>query len=158
MTEGKTLSVKQIRGREMGTKRGIATKGMFLLGLGCFMAGCSGMTSRGDALQVGLSDLEIDKEAVRKVTARLATPQASSPEALPDTVKILFSFLGQIEPGAVVETKPHADAHWRLDRIYLLDDCVAAQYTEGHYMETVFFVRTRTGWRLVARIQPKDHL
>jgi len=151
------LPVKDIcLGGEKRQKRGFVLKALFL-GLVC-LSGCSGMAFRGDALQVGLSAVEIDKKALEKAVAHLAATQASSPEALPEAVKILFSFLGQTAPDAMVKTRPHADAHWRLDRIYLLDDCVAAQFTEGHYMETVFFVRTRGGWRVATRIRPQDHL
>jgi hypothetical protein len=30
--------------------------------------------------------------------------------------------------------------------------------TEGHYLETLFFVQYTEGWRLKARIVPEDHL
>ncbi|MDY6989867.1 MAG: hypothetical protein SWQ30_17635 [Thermodesulfobacteriota bacterium] len=142
----------------MGRKRAMAVKGLSLLSLVWLMAGCSGMGLRAPALQIGLSEVEIDEKAVEKAMAYLEATEAPSPEALPEAVKILFSFLGQSAPDTLVESKPHADAHWRLDRIYLLGDCVAVQFAEGHYMETVFFVRTRAGWRTAARIQPEDHL
>jgi len=133
-------------------------KGLLLTCFFWAIAGCGTMGFRGPALQIRLSELEIDEKAVEKAMAYLDATETPSPQALPEAVKVLFSFLGHAEPDTLVETKPHADAHWRLDRIYLLGDCVAVQFAEGHYMETAFFVRTRAGWRVAARIQPKDHL
>jgi len=159
MTDTKTFPVgDRYLGGKMGLKRATGLTGLSLLSLFWLMAGCSGMAFRGPALQIELSDLEIDERAVEKAMAHIAATEPSLPEGLPGDVKILFTFLGHAAPDTLVETKPHANAHWCLDRIYLLDDCVAVQFAEGHYMETVFFVRTRTGWRTAARIQPKDHL
>jgi hypothetical protein len=31
------------------------------------------------------------------------------------------------------------------------------QMTEGHYLETLFFIQYSEGWRLKARIRPQDH-
>jgi len=142
----------------MESSRTIWVKGLLLMCFFWAIAGCGAMGFRRPALQIGLSDLEIDEKAVEKAMAYVAATEASSPEALPEAVKILFSFLGHTAPDTLVETRPHADGSWRLDQIYLLGDCVAVQFAEGHYMETIFFVRTRAGWRTAARIQPKDHL
>ncbi|MDY6951898.1 MAG: hypothetical protein SWE60_10315 [Thermodesulfobacteriota bacterium] len=156
MTETKAcrLDVRDLVGK-MACKRARALKGWSLLSLVFLMAGCSGMAFRGPALEIGLRQVELDEKAVQKA---MAVTEAPLPEALPEAVRILFSFLGHADPDTLVKTKPHAHAHWRLDRIYLLGDCVAVQFAEGHFMETIFFVRTRAGWRAAARIQPKDHL
>jgi len=109
------------------------------------------------ALQITLSDIQVDEEAVEQAMARIAVSPAPSGEEVPETLKALFSFLVQTPSDKLVETRPHAGTRWHLDQIYLLDDCVAAQFAEGHYMETVFFVRNRRGWRIAGRIRPGDH-
>jgi hypothetical protein len=142
---------------QMGRTTGILVKGLPLLCLFWVIAGCSGLATRRPALQIAFSDFQIDEEAVETAVARVAVGKPASRQALPEAVKVLFSFLVQAPPDELVETKPHAEGCWRLDRIYLLDDCVAVQFAEGHYMETLFFVRNHAGWRLAARIRPADH-
>jgi hypothetical protein len=116
------------------------------------------MAFRKSALQIKLSDIQIDQEAVGQAMAHIAVPAAPCREEVSEALKILLSFLAQTPPDKLVETKPHAESRWHLDQIYLLDDCVAVQFAQGHYMETIFFVRNRTGWHVAGRIRPKDHL
>ena len=139
--------------------KGISMKGWLLLCLIWLITGCSGMGSRKPGLQVALNDIQVDEEAVGQAMAmtRIAVSPLLSREDVSEALKILFSFLVQTPPDQLVETKPHAEARWQLDKIYLLDDCVAVQFAEGHYMETIFWVRNRTGWRMAGRIRPEDH-
>jgi hypothetical protein len=137
--------------------KGISIKGLLLLCLVWLITGCSGIASRKAGLQLGLDDIQVDEEAVGQAMTRIAVSPALSREDLSEALKILFSFLVQTPPDQLVETKPHAEARWQLDKIYLLDDCVAVQFAEGHYMETIFWVRNRTGWRMAGRIRPEDH-
>lgn len=115
------------------------------------------MAAWSPGLQIKPNDIQIDEKAVEQTMAHIAVPKASFQEEVSEAFKILFTFLAHTPPNKLVETKPHAETHWDLDRIYLLDDCVAVQFVEGHYMETVFFVRNRMGWRIAGRIRPKDH-
>jgi hypothetical protein len=133
-------------------------KGLLVLCLVWLSSGCGGMANTKPGLQIKLSDVQIDEKAVEQMTAHIAVPTAPSGEAVPEALKILLSFLAQTPPDKLVETKPHAESHWRLNKIYLLDNCVAVQFAQGHYMETVFFVKNRTGWFIAGRIRPKDHL
>ena len=137
--------------------KGISIKGLLLLCLVWLITGCSGIASRKAGLQLGLDDIQVDEEAVGQAMTRIAVSPALSREDVSEALKILFSFLVQTPPDQLVETKPHAEARWQLDKIYLLDDCVAVQFAEGHYMETIFWVRNRTGWRMAGRIRPEDH-
>jgi len=132
-------------------------KGWLVLCLVWLITGCRGVTSGKPSLQVVLNDIPLDEEAVGQAMTRIAVPPAWSLEDVSEALEILFSFLVQTPPDELVETKPHAQARWHLDKIYLLDDCVAVQFAEGHYMETVFFVRNREGWRMAGRIRPEDH-
>ena len=132
-------------------------KGLLVLCLVWLNTGCGGMASRKPGLQVALNDMQVDEEAVEQAMARIAVSPALSLEDVSEALKILFSFLVQTPPDQLVETKSHAEARWQLDKIYLLDDCVAVQFAEGHYMETIFWVRNRTGWRTAGRIRPEDH-
>jgi hypothetical protein len=143
--------------RQMNGAKGIPMKGLVLLGLLWLASGCSEAHFRKPALQITLSDIQVDEEAVEQAMARIAVSPAPSGDEVPETLKALFSFLVQTPSDKLVETRPHAGTRWHLDQIYLLDDCVAAQFSEGHYMETVFFVRNRRGWRIAGRIRPGDH-
>jgi len=119
--------------------------------------GCGGMINTKPGLQIKLSDIQIDEKAVEQMAAHLAVPVAPCREEIPDALKSLLSFLVQTPPDSLVESSPHAQSSWRLDQVYILDDCVAVQFAEGHYLETIFFVRNPKGWRISGRIRPEDH-
>jgi len=116
------------------------------------------MAAKKPELKIQSSDIQIDEKAVGHMLAHLGRPKVSFQGETPETLKVLFTFLSQTPPDQLAETKPHAKARWDLDRIYLLHDCVAVQLVEGHYMETIFFARDRTGWHIAGRIRPRDHL
>jgi len=137
--------------------KGMPLKGLLVLCLVWLITGCRGMASRKASLQVAFNDIQVDEAAVGQAMTHIAVAPALSREDVSEALKILFSFLVQTPPDELVETKPHAQARWHLNQIYLLDDCVAVQFAEGHYMETVFFVRNREGWRIAGRIRPEDH-
>jgi hypothetical protein len=86
-----------------------------------------------------------------------------SPSHLPDQEVLtpahqsLFTYLAQTPPADLVTTPVHSRGTWRLEKIFILDDCVAVQMSEGHYLETLFFVQYGGGWRLTSRIRPQDH-
>jgi hypothetical protein len=71
--------------------------------------------------------------------------------------QFLFTYLVQSNPANLVVTQPHSQGNWRIEKIFMLDDCVAVQMTEGHYLETLFYIQYSEGWRLKARIRPQDH-
>jgi len=123
----------------------------------CLVNGCVGVANTKPGLQIKLSDIQIEEKAVEQMMDHIAVGAAPCLEEIPEALKSLLSFLAQTPPDSLVESGPHAQSSWRLDQIYLLDDCVAVQFAEGHFLETIFFVRNPKGWRISGRIRPEDH-
>ncbi|MBW1740903.1 MAG: hypothetical protein JRJ42_07185 [Deltaproteobacteria bacterium] len=121
------------------------------------IVGCAATTPRKPGLQISTDAVEIDEKAVDRLIGHIAMPPVPPQKKISKPLQTLLTFLALTPPAKLVETRAHAQAEWRLDKIFLLDDCVAVQFSEGHYMETVFFVRNRGGWRITSRIRPEDH-
>jgi hypothetical protein len=101
--------------------------------------------------------MAVESGAVSRILP-LVSPSHVPPERhLTPAQQILFTYLAQSNPADLVVTSPHSQGDWRIEKVFLLDDCVAVQMTEGHYLETLFFVQYRDGWRLKSRIIPTDH-
>lgn len=131
---------------------------VLLLFLIWVIAGCDALAPSKQIVQIKSSTVKIDDKAVERLLPQIASSPVPPTKKLSESLKILLTFLAQTPPARVVETKPHDQPKWRIGRIYLLDDCVAVQFTEGHYMETIFFVENRMGWRIAGRVRPSDHL
>jgi hypothetical protein len=108
-------------------------------------------------MEVLFRDIVVDSTAVSVVLPLVATSHQPDGAHLSLGHQSLFTYLAQADPADLVTTKPHNQWEWRIEKVFLLDDCVAVQMTEGHYLETLFFVQHSEGWRLKSRIIPEDH-
>jgi hypothetical protein len=118
---------------------------------------CTTQPAEEETIEVRFRDTVADPKAVSVVLPLVATSHEPDESHLSPAHQSLFTYLAQTEPAALVTTKPHSQGKWRIEKVFLLDDCVAVQMTEGHYLETLFFVQYRNGWRLKSRITPRDH-
>ena len=123
----------------------------------CLAVACTTQTSEEETLEIRFRDTVVDPSAVSLVLPLAASSHPPDEAHLSPAHQALFTYLAQKDPAALVTTEPHSQGEWRIEKVFLLDDCVAVQMTEGHYLETLFFVQYRDGWRLKSRIVPKDH-
>lgn len=123
----------------------------------CLAVSCTTQTAEQETIEVLLRDTVVDPSAVSVVLPLVASSHQPDDAHLSPAHQSLFTYLGQKDPAALVVTEPHSQGEWRIEKVFLLDDCVAVQMTEGHYLETLFFVQYSNGWRLKSRIIPTDH-
>jgi len=123
----------------------------------CLAVSCTSQTPEEKTIEVLFRDTVVDSSAVSVVLPLVASSHQADAAHLSPAQQSLFTYLGQTDPAALVNTKPHSQGEWRIEKVFLLDDCVAVQMTEGHYLETLFFVQYSEGWRLKSRIIPRDH-
>ena len=122
------------------------------------IAACTTQTPEEESIELLFREASIEHTAVEKMMSLVATSRQPDTELLSPAQRFLFTYLAQTDPGELVTTAAHSQGKWRIEKVFILDDCVAVQMTEGHYLETLFFVQYREGWRLKGRIRPKDHL
>jgi hypothetical protein len=121
------------------------------------MVSCGTQSSEEKGSEVRFREMAVESTAVSRMLP-LIFPSHMPPERqLTPAQQFLFTYLAQSNPADLVVTRPHSQGNWRIEKIFMLDDCVAVQMTEGHYLETLFFVQYRDGWRLKSRIIPRDH-
>jgi len=118
---------------------------------------CTTQTPEEETMEIRFRDTVVDPSAVSVVLPLVALSHQPDDAHLSPAHQALFTYLAQKDPAALVTTEPHSQGEWRIEKVFLLDDCVAVQMTEGHYLETLFFVQYRDGWRLKSHIVPKDH-
>jgi hypothetical protein len=123
----------------------------------CLAVSCTTQTAEEETIEVLFRDTVVDPSAVSVVLPLVASSHQPDDAHLSLAHQSLFTYLGQEDPAALVVTEPHSQGEWRIEKVLLLDDCVAVQMTEGHYLETLFFVQYSNGWRLKSRIIPTDH-
>ena len=123
----------------------------------CLAVACTTQTPEEETMEIRFRDTVVDSSAVAVVLPLVASSHQPDDAHLSPAHQALFTYLAQKDPGALVTTEPHNQGEWRIEKVFLLDDCVAVQMTEGHYLETLFFVQYTDGWRLKSRIVPKDH-
>jgi len=123
----------------------------------CLAVSCTNQTPEEETIEVHFRDTVVDSGAVSLVLPIVASSHQADEAHLSPAHQSLFTYLAQEDPALLVTTKPHSQGEWRIEKVFLLDDCVAVQMTEGHYLETLFFVQYRDGWRLKSRIVPGDH-
>ena len=123
----------------------------------CLIASCTTQGPEEESIEVHFREISVEPTAVSKILPLVAPSHQPDEPNLSPALQSLFTYLAQADPADLVTTKPHSQGKWRFEKVFLLDDCVAVQLTEGHYLETVFFVQHRKGWRLKARITPRDH-
>ena len=122
-----------------------------------FMVSCGTQSSEEKSAEVRFREMAVESGAVSKMLP-LVSPSHVPPEKhLTLAHQFLFTYLAHSNPADLVVTRPHSQGSWRIEKIFMLDDCVAVQMTEGHYLETLFFIQYSEGWRLAARIRPEDH-
>jgi len=117
--------------------------------------GAQGPDEKG--LEVRFSDIGVEAAAVSEILPLVSPSHCPEKQHLSPAQQSLLTYLAKTAPAELVTTEPHGQGTWRIEKIFILDDCVAVQMTEGHYLETLFFVQNSKGWRLTARIQPQDH-
>jgi len=123
----------------------------------CLAVSCTSQTPEEETIEVHFRDTVVDSSAVSLILPLVASSHQADAAHLSLAHQSLLTYLAQTDPAALVVTEPHGQWKWRIEKVFLLDDCVAVQMTEGHYLETLFFVQYRDGWRLKSRIVPSDH-
>ena len=123
----------------------------------CLAVSCTTQTPEEETMEIRFRDTVVDSSAVAVVLPLVAGSHQPDDAHLSIAHQALFTYLAQKDPAALVTTEPHNQGEWRIEKVFLLDDCVAVQMTEGHYLETLFFVQYTDGWRLKSRIVPEDH-
>jgi hypothetical protein len=118
---------------------------------------CTTQPAEEETIEVRFRDTVADPRAVAVVLPLVVSSHEPDEPDLSPAHQTLFTYLAQTDSAFLVTTKPHSQGKWRIEKVFLLDDCVAVQMTEGHYLETLFFVQYRNGWRLKSRITPRDH-
>ena len=118
---------------------------------------CTTHPAEEETIEVHFRDILVYPGAVAVVLPLVASSHEPDEPHVSPGHQFLFTYLAQTDPAALVTTGPHSQGKWRIEKVFLLDDCVAVQMTEGHYLETLFFVQYRNGWRLKSRITPRDH-
>jgi hypothetical protein len=124
----------------------------------CLAVSCTNQTPEEETIKILFRDAVVDSNAVSAILPLVASSHKADDAHFSLAHQSLFTYLAQTDPAALVTTKPHSQGEWRIEKVFLLDDCVAVQMTEGHYLETLFFVQYTDGWRLKDRIIPEDHL
>ena len=118
---------------------------------------CGTQSSEEEGAEVAFREMAVESSAVSRMLPLISPSHVPPERHLTPAQQFLFTYLAKTDPVDLVVTRPHGQGSWRIEKIFMLDDCVAVQMTEGHYLETLFFVQYRDGWRLKGRIIPKDH-
>ena len=133
------------------------TQALLLLLILLFMVSCGTQSSEEKGEGVVFREMTVESGAVSRMLPLISPSHVPPDRHLTPAQQFLLTYLAQSNPADLVVTRPHGQGNWRIEKIFLLDDCVAVQMTEGHYLETLFFVQYRDGWRLKNRIIPSDH-
>jgi hypothetical protein len=121
------------------------------------IASCGTQGPEEEVLEVRISEIGIESKAVSEIMPLVSPSHIPEAQHLSPAHQSLFTYLAKVDPADLVTTKPHSRGIWRIEKVYILDDSVAVQMSEGHYLETLFFVQYSEGWRLKSRITPRDH-
>lgn len=118
---------------------------------------CGEEPARRESLEVPFRDVAVEAEAVSQIVPLVAVSHQADQARLTPALESLFTYLAKTPAAQLTGTPSHAQGTWRIEKVFILDDCVAVQLSEGHYLETLVFSQHSKGWRLVARIRPEDH-
>ena len=135
----------------------VIIRALFAFLIFLFMVSCGTQSSEEKGAEVAFREMAVESSAVSRMLPLISPSHVPPERHLTPAQQFLFTYLAQSNPADLVVTRPHSQGNWRIEKIFMLDDCVAVQMTEGHYLETLFFVEYRDGWRLKGRIIPKDH-
>ena len=119
---------------------------------------CTTQSPGEKCIEIRFLETSVEPTAVSKTLALVSPSYQPDKELLSSAHRFLFTHLAKTDPAHLVTTTAHSQGKWRIEKVFMLDDCVAVQMSEGHYLETLFFVQYTEGWRLKARIRPQDHL
>ena len=133
------------------------TRILLALLISWLMFSCGTQGPEEKSIEVRFSDTGIESSAVSNIMPLVFPSSSPEKQDLSPAHQSLFTYLANTQPANLVDTEPHSQGEWRIEKIFILDDCVAVQMTEGHYLETLFFVQHTGGWRLTTRIRPQDH-
>jgi hypothetical protein len=128
-----------------------------LLLVSWLIVSCSTQGPEERSLEVRFSEVGVESNAVSEILPLVSSSHRPDKPHLSPAHQSLFTYLARTEPVDLVITDAHGQGKWRIEKVFILDDCVAVQMTEGHYLETLFFVQQSKGWRLTARVRPRDH-
>ena len=120
-------------------------------------ASCGREPARQESLEIPFRDTPAEANAVSQIVALVAVSHQADQARLTPALESLFTHLAKTPATQLTRTTPHAQGTWQIEKVFILDDCVVVQLSEGHYLETLLFTQHSTGWRLVARIRPQDH-
>jgi hypothetical protein len=118
---------------------------------------CGREPVRQESLEIPFRDTPAEANAVSQIVPLVAVSHQVDQARLTPALESLFTYLAKTPATQLIRTPPHAQGTWQIEKVFILDDCVAVQLSEGHYLETLLFTQHSTGWRLVARIRPQDH-
>jgi hypothetical protein len=136
---------------------GVIIRALFAFLILLFMVSCGTQSSEEKGAEVAFREMAVESRAVLKMLPLISPSHVPPERHLTPAQQFLFTYLAKTDPADLVVTRPHGQGSWRIQKIFMLDDCVAVQMTEGHYLETLFYIQYSEGWRLKARIRPKDH-
>ena len=120
-------------------------------------ASCGREPARQESLEIPFRDTPAEANAVSQIIPLVSVSHQADQPRLTPALESLFTYLAKTPATQLTGTPPHAQGTWQIEKVFILDDCVAVQLTEGHYLETLVFTQHAKGWRLVARIRPQDH-
>ena len=136
----------------------IETKGLLGVLALVLAISCTSQAPEEETFEVRFRDIAVKSAAVSEMRPLVVTSHQPDQAHLSPAHLSHFTYSVETSTEDLVSTKEHSQGKWRIEKVFLLDDCVAVQMTEGHYLETLFFVQYTEGWRLKARIIPEDHL
>lgn len=120
-------------------------------------ASCGREPACQESLEIPFREVPAEAEAVSRVIPLVAVSYQADQARLTPALESLFTYLAKTPATQLARTPPHSQGTWQIEKVFILDDCVAVQLSEGHYLETLLFTQHSQGWRLVARIRPEDH-
>ncbi len=132
-------------------------KGLMPVVIFWLAVGCGSQPPGEETVEISFRTTGVEPGAISIVLPLVAPSHQPNQEQLSPAHQSLFTYLAKTSPAVLVTTPPHSQGIWRIEKIFMLDDCVAVQMTEGHFLETLFFVQHSEGWRLTGRIRPQDH-
>ncbi len=118
---------------------------------------CGREPARQESLEIPFREVPAEAEAISRVIPLVAVSHQADQARLTPALESLFTYLAKTPATQLARTPPHAQGTWQIEKVFILDECVAVQLSEGHYLETLLFTQHSSGWRLVARIRPEDH-
>ena len=139
-----------------GTPAGTRVWAILLL-LIVLSASCVREPAHQESLDIPFRDAPAEAAAVSRIVPLVAMSHQANQARLTPALESLFTYLAKTPSAQLTRTAPHAQGVWQIEKVFILDDCVAVQLSEGHYLVTLLFTQHSTGWRLVARIRPQDH-